>query len=275
VQHRLASRLVYRKVRDGVGGRLRLAVSGGAPLATELAEFFHALDILILEGYGQSECTTACTFNRPGAIRFGTVGPPLPRFEVRIAPDGEVLVRGPTVFAGYLHDEEATREVLDEGGWLHTGDIGELDSEGFLTITDRKRDLIVTAGAKNVAPQNLEHALTANRLIADAVVVGDRRPYLTALLTLDEDEARAWARRNGREGGLASIAADGELRRELQGAVDRVNAHASRHARIRRFAVLERGFSAEDDEITPTLKLKRRVIERNFAREIDALYAER
>ena len=187
-KHRIADKLVYSKVKDKLGGRLRVAISGGAPLAPEIAEFFLTLDILILEGYGLSECTTACAVNLPGRVKFGTVGRILPHFEVRTAEDGEVLIRSETVFAGYYNDEEATREAIDADGWLHSGDIGEIDEDGYLRITDRKKDIIVTAGGKNLAPQSLENALKSSNLISQALVVGDRRPYVVALISLDEDE---------------------------------------------------------------------------------------
>ncbi len=259
LRHRLADRLVYSKVKDKLGGRLRLGISGGAPLAQEIAEFFHALDILILEGYGLSECTTGCSVNRPGHVKFGTVGLPLPRFEVEIAPDGEILIRSETVFAGYYADEEATRGVLDADGWLHSGDIGELDEDGFLVITDRKKDIIVTAGGKNVAPQNLENALKSAKLVSQALVIGDRRPYLVALISLDEEEA-------AKEG-------QADFQAAVQEIVDAVNRDRSRFEQIKRFAILPRDFSMEHGEVTPTLKLKRRVAENNFAEEIEALYA--
>jgi long-chain acyl-CoA synthetase len=190
IRHRLANRLVYSKVKGRLGGRFRVGISGGAPLAREVIEFFHVLDVLILEAYGLTECTTGATANRPGAYRFGTVGQALPGVELRIAEDGEVLIRSDTVFAGYYKDEAATREVLDEGGWLRSGDIGHLDGDGFLTITDRKKDILVTAGGKNVAPQNLENALKTSPLVSQALVVGDRRPYVAALITLEEGVPR-------------------------------------------------------------------------------------
>ena len=186
-QHRLADRLVYSKIKDRLGGRLRVANAGGAPLAREIAEFFHSIDILILEGYGLSEITTAATVNLPSAFRFGTVGKPLPGVELRIEPDGEILIRSNTVFAGYYHDEAATREVLDDEGFVHTGDVGHIDEDGFLVITDRKKDLIVTAGGKNVAPQNLENELKTHRIVSHAIVIGDRRPYIGALVTVDPE----------------------------------------------------------------------------------------
>jgi long-chain acyl-CoA synthetase len=257
VQHRLANRLVYSKVKERLGGRLRIANSGGAPLSREVAEFFHALDILILEGYGLSECTTAATVNTPEAFRFGTVGRALPDVELRIAEDGEILVRSDTVFAGYFRDEAATREVLDGDGWLHTGDVGRLD-DGFLTITDRKKDIIVTAGGKNVAPQNLENELKASPVISQALVVGDRRPYVAALITLDPDASAPMT--------------DAEKQAAVQNAVDAVNRDRSRYEQIKRFVILPRDFSLEAGEITPTLKLKRKVAMNNFARELASLY---
>ena len=258
-QHGLADRLVYSKVKERLGGRLRAAISGGAPLAKEIAEFFHALDVLILEGYGQTEGTTATNVNRPNRFKFGTVGPALPGIEVATADDGEILVRGPTVFAGYYNDEEATRRVLPGDGWLHTGDVGEIDTEGFLTITDRKKDIIVTAGGKNVSPQNIENLLKNERWISQALVVGDRRPYLIALITLDEDE-------------LAGLSESTDARTRVEEAVERVNGELAHFEQVRRFAILPRDFSAEDNEVTPTMKLKRRIVEDHFADEIEKLY---
>jgi len=258
-QHRVADRLVYSKIKERLGGRLRIANAGGAPLGREIAEFFHALDILILEGYGLSEVTTAATVNRPNDYRFGTVGKPLPGVELRIAPDGEILIRSNTVFAGYYRDEEATREVLDEEGFVHTGDIGHIDDDGFLVITDRKKDIIVTAGGKNVAPQNLENDLKAHRIVSQAVVIGDRRPYVTALVTVDPEAVD----------GLNTDA----VHAAVQTAVDDVNADRSGFEQIKRFRVLPREFSTEENEVTPTLKLRRKVILDHFAAEIDALYA--
>jgi long-chain acyl-CoA synthetase len=258
VQHRLADRLVYSQIKARLGGRLRIANSGGAPLSSEVAEFFHALDILILEGYGLSEITTAATVNRPHDFRFGTVGKALPGFEIRIAPDGEILIRSDTVFAGYYHDEEATRATLDDEGFVHTGDIGHLDGDGFLVITDRKKDIIVTAGGKNVAPQNLENELKLNPLVSQVLVVGDRRPYIAALVTVDADAV------NGLE--------SDDVRAAVQAAIDDVNRERSTFEQIRRFAVLPRDFSIEHDEVTPTLKLRRNVILEHFADELEALY---
>jgi long-chain acyl-CoA synthetase len=260
-KHRLADRLVYSKVKARLGGRLRAAISGGAPLAKEIAEFFHVLDILILEGYGQTEETTASNVNRPNRFKFGTVGPAIPGIDVTIAQDGEILIKGPTVFAGYYKDEEATRAALPGDGWLHTGDVGEIDEEGFLTVTDRKKDIIVTAGGKNVSPQNIENLLKGIAWVSQALVVGDRRPYLVALLTLDPDEV---AKLDGRQD-AETLVAEG---------VEGVNAGLAPFEQIRRFEILPRDFSPEEDEITPTLKLKRRVVEQNFAAEVEKLYAD-
>jgi long-chain acyl-CoA synthetase len=259
VKHAIADRLVYSKVKKRLGGRWRLGISGGAPLAKEIGEFFHALDILIIEGWGLTECTTAAAVNRPNRLRFGTVGLPLPGFEVRTAEDGEILIRSQTVFAGYYKDDEATREVLGKDGWLRSGDLGEIDEDGFVKITDRKKDILVTAGGKNVAPQNLENALKTAPLVSQALVVGDRRPYVAALITVDPAVAE----------GLSP----GQVQERVQEIVDGVNAELSRFEQIKRFAILPREFSAEEDEVTPTLKLKRRVCAEHFAAEIEALYA--
>jgi long-chain acyl-CoA synthetase len=271
-RHRLADRLVFSKVKQRLGGRLRFAISGAAPLSRDVIEFFHAIDILILEGYGLTECTTACSVNLPHRLRFGTVGPVLPGFEVRIAEDGEILIRSETVFAGYLKDDAATREILDEDGWLHSGDVGELDADGFLTITDRKKDILVTAGGKNVAPQNIENALKRSKLISHAVVIGDRRPCLAALITLDEAEAAKWAAQHALDADSTAAADDERVRTEIQSTVDEVNADLARFEQIKRFVILPRDFALEHEELTPTMKLRRKVIAEHFTDEIEALY---
>jgi long-chain acyl-CoA synthetase len=220
---------------------------------------FHALVILIIEGWGLTECTTAASVNRPNRFRFGSVGPALPAFEVRPAEDGELLIRSETVFAGYYKDEEATREVLDDDGWLRSGDLGSIDEDGFIHITDRKKDILVTAGGKNVAPQNLENALKTAPLISQALVVGDRRPYVAALITVDPDQAQHLAPEEQSE--------------RVQTIVDEVNADLSRFEQIKRFTILPRDFSADEDEVTPTLQLKRRIVAEHFADEIEELYS--
>jgi long-chain acyl-CoA synthetase len=259
LKHRLADRLVYSKVKKRLGGRLRLGISGGAPLAKEIAEFFHSIDILIIEGWGLTECTTAASVNRPSHFRFGTVGPALPGFDVRAGEDGELLIHSETVFAGYYKDEEATREVLGEDGWLRSGDVGAIDEDGFITITDRKKDILITAGGKNVAPANLENALKTAPLVSQALVLGDRLPYVAALITVDP--------------AIADGLPQEEVERRVQAVVDEVNGELSRFEQIKRFCVLRRDFTAEDDEMTPTLKLKRRVVAEHFAREIEELYS--
>jgi long-chain acyl-CoA synthetase len=270
-QHKLADKLVYSKVKKKLGGRLRFGISGGAPLAKEIAEFFHVLDIPILEGYGTTECTTASNVNMLERFRFGTVGPAIPGIELRVADDGEIFVRSSTVFGGYYKDPEATRAVLDGDGWLHTGDIGSIDEDGFLTITDRKKDILVTAGGKNVAPQNIENDLKGSKYVSQAVVLGDRKPYVAALITLDEAEIRKALGDN--DVALPELAAGEDVRQLIQGVVDDVNRDRSRFEQVKRFAILPRDFSAEEDEITPTLKLRRGVVQEHFADEIETLYA--
>ena len=258
LQERLAERLVFAKVRERLGGRLRLGISGAAPLGADVMEFFHALGVPVVEGYGLTETSSSATVNEPGDFRIGTVGRPVEGAEVRLAEDGEILVRSDAVFAGYYKEPDATAEALSEDGWLRTGDVGEFDAEGFLRITDRKKDLIITAGGKNIAPQNLENALKSSRFVSQAIVVGDRRPYVAALVTLDEAEVMG----SGRD--------PQELVQEL---VDDVNRDRTRVEQIKRFVVLPRDFSQEEGEVTPTLKLRRRVIHEHFADEIESLYS--
>ena len=273
LQYRLADKLVYAKVKERLGGRLRTAISGGAPLGIEVAEFFHGLDILLIEGYGLTECTTAATTSTHSAFRFGTVGRALPGFELKLADDGELLVRSETIFQGYYKDPEATAEVMTPDGWLLTGDIAEIDADGYVTITDRKKDIIVTAGGKNVAPQNLENELKGSKYISQALVVGDRKPYVAALITVDAEEIGKWAAKEGIAGGPAELSQEPKVRELVQGIVDEVNADRSRHEQVRRFEILPRDFTMDADELTPTLKLKRRVCKEHFAAELDELYA--
>jgi long-chain acyl-CoA synthetase len=271
---RIADRLVFSKVREPFGGRLRMPGSGGAPLAKEIIEFFDAMGLRIAEGYGLTECTTACSTNRPDEYRFGSVGRPLPGFEVRIADDGEIEVRSETVFQGYYKEPEATAAVLGRDGWLKTGDVGTLDEDGFLHITDRKKDILVTAGGKNVAPQNIENDLKTSTYVSQALVVGDARPYVAALITLDPVEIGRWAASQGLESDVSALADDERVRELLQGVVDDVNRERSRFEQVKRFAILPRDFTMEAGEITPTLKVRRRAVQEHFATNIDALYAE-
>ena len=273
LQHTLADRLVFAKVKERLGGRLRTPISGGAPLAKEIGEFFDALGIRVLEGYGLTECTTAATTNRPDRYRFGTVGPALPGFELALAEDGELLIKSETVFAGYFKEPEATAEVLGEDGWLRSGDIATIDEDGFVTITDRKKDIIVTAGGKNIAPQNLENDLKTSRFVSQAMVIGDRRPYPAALITLDPVEIGKWAAEQGMGGDMASLAADPKVHELVSGIVEDVNRERSRYEQVKRFRILDRDFEMEHGEVTPTLKLKRRVVLEHFADEVASLYS--
>ena len=273
-RHRLADRLVLRKLRAAVGfDDVRILASGAAPIDAEVLRFFRSLGLEICEVYGQSENTGSTSLNRPGRSRIGTVGEVFPGNEVRIAEDGEILVRGAVVFPGYLHDREATEATLIDG-WLHTGDVGEFDGDGYLRITDRKKDLIITAGGKNISPGNLEGAIGTHPLIGHAVAIGDRRPYMTALLTLDPDEAPVIAARRGWPVDLQALARHPEVRAELQRHVDAVNSRLSHVEQVKRFAILGNDFSI-DEELTPTLKVKRKVVAEKYAGHIDALYTPR
>jgi long-chain acyl-CoA synthetase len=257
LQQRIADRLVFAKVRQKLGGRLRIGVSGAAPLGTDVLEFFHALGMLVVEGYGLTETASSLSVNDPDAFRFGTVGRAIEGTEIKFEPDGEILVRSDTVFSGYYKDPEATAAAFTADGWFRTGDVGEIDAEGFLKITDRKKDLIITAGGKNIAPQNLENALKASRFVSQALVVGDRRPYIVALITIDHAEVEASGR---------------DPRELVQGIVDGVNHDRVRVEQIKRFAILPRDFTQEDGEVTPTLKLRRKIVHEHFAETIDELY---
>ena len=272
VQHRLAERLVFSKVKERLGGRLRRPISGGAPLAKEIAEFFDSIGICILEGYGLTECTTAATTNTKERYRFGTVGPALPGFGLRLEDDGELLIRSETVFAGYFKEPAATAEVLGADGWLRTGDIASIDDDGFVTITDRKKDILVTAGGKNIAPQNLENDLKTSRFVSQAIVVGDRRPFPAALITLDPVEIGKWAAEQGIDGDPAALAGDVRVHELVAGIVDDVNRERSRYEQIKRFAILPRDFEMDRGEVTPTLKLRRRIVLDHFADDVAALY---
>src|SRR5581483_4036201 len=274
LQRAVFERLVYRRIRAAFGGRLRIAVSGGGPLGEWLTHFFTGVGVDIYEGYGLTESSPVLTLNVAAAWRPGTVGRPIPGTEVRIAGDGEILARGPQIFGGYWQNDVASKEALPDGGWLATGDIGELDADGFLRITGRKKDLIVTSGGKNVAPAPLEERLREHPLVTEAIVVGDRRPYIVALLVLDADGLRDWYAERGRPvPDHGSVPGDEELRGALQEAVDAANASVSQAESIRRFAVLPRELTVEGDELTPTLKVRRAVVEREYADLIESLYA--
>jgi long-chain acyl-CoA synthetase len=273
----LARKLVFSKVRatldEKLGGNMRLFVSGGAPLSRKIAWFFDLLGFKVLEGYGLTETSAAACVNLPEKIKIGTVGPPLPGTEVKIAPDGEILIRGPGVMKGYYKNEAATAEVLEADGWFHSGDIGEVDVDNFVRITDRKKDIIVTAGGKNVAPQNIENALKAFPLISQAVVHGDMRKYLVVLITVAEEPARKLLTDKGMTpGGYAELCRRSELQAAVQEIIDKVNAELPSYSTLKRFVVLDSDFSQETGELTPSLKVKRKVVNQKYKRILDGLY---
>jgi long-chain acyl-CoA synthetase len=271
LQHAVADRLALSKVRERLGGRIRVCVVGGAPISPEILEFFAACGLTVLEAYGLTETATGVSANRIGDVRPGTVGLPLRDMDVRIADDGEVLLRGPNIFAGYWHAPEATAAALVDG-WLYTGDVGEL-VDGYLKITDRKKDIIITAGGKNVSPANLENALRASPYIADACVIGDRRPFVAALVTLEDAEVDRVAEQHGWSERGAALGRRPEILALVQQAVDHVNAEVARASQIRQFAILAQPFTMDSGELTPTLKVKRQVVLERYAGVIEELYA--
>ncbi|MCO5996514.1 AMP-dependent synthetase/ligase [Actinoallomurus rhizosphaericola] len=273
LKHALFDKLVYGKLRAAIGGRVTHAVSGGAALGERLGHFFDGVGITILEGYGLTETTAPAAVNLPSENRIGTVGKPIPGTTVRIGDDGEVLVKGPNVFAGYWHNEEATKGALDEG-WFHTGDVGELDEGGYLRITGRKKEIIVTAGGKNVAPAPLEDRLRAHPLISQCMVVGDARKFIGCLITLDPEALEPWKEEHGKTGlSTAELVKDPDLVKEIDAAVADANTTVSRAEAIKKYRILEVDFTEESGHLTPTLKVKRNLVEKDFADEIEALYA--
>jgi long-chain acyl-CoA synthetase len=273
LKHAVFDRLVYAKLRAAVGGRVTHAVSGGAALGERLGHFFNGVGISILEGYGLTETTAPIAVNLPSDNRIGTVGKPIPGTSVRIGDDGEVLAKGPNIFAGYWHNDEATKEVMD-GGWFHTGDIGELDGDGYLKITGRKKELIVTAGGKNVAPGPLEDRLRAHPLISQCLVIGDGRKFIGCLITLDPEAVEPWQEQHGKSSlSMAELAEDPDLVKEIDAAVAETNASVSRAEAIKKYRILVADFTEESGHLTPTLKVKRNLVLKDFAVEIDALYS--
>ena len=264
---------LYAKVRAAFGGRVRQALSGAAPIAREVLEFFFAAGVPVLEGYGMTETTGLGTVSTLEHHKLGSVGRGAPGVEVRLAEDGEILARGPHLFAGYWRNDAATAELIDPDGWLHTGDLGTMDDDGYVTITGRKKDIIITAGGKNIAPANFENELRQSRWISCAVMFGDRRPYPVALITLDEDEIRGWAKDRGLPADLPGLAAHPEVRALVGEVLDKVNARHSNAEQIKRFAVLPRDLSIEHNELTPSMKVKRNVVLANHADLIESLYA--
>jgi long-chain acyl-CoA synthetase len=268
-----ADERIFKHVRALFGGRMREATTGAAPIAPDILEFFYAAGCPVLEGYGMTETTGVGTTSTRQEYRFGTVGRPMPGVEVSIAGDGEILIRGPNVFLGYWQNEAATREVLDDEGWIHTGDLGELDDGGYLKITGRKKDIIITAGGKNLAPANLENDLKQSRWISQAVMYGDRRPFPVALITLDEEEIVPWARERGLPTDMRELVRSDEVRALIQTELDAVNAKYAQVEQIKKFAILDHDLSQETGELTPTLKVKRSIVYDKYDDLFDGLYA--
>jgi long-chain acyl-CoA synthetase len=272
-KHALFDKLVYSKLRAALGGRVRWAVSGGAPLGTRLGHFYRGIGLTVLEGYGLTETTAASTVNTPGLIKIGTVGRPLPGVSIRIAEDGEVLIKGGQVFVGYYNNPQATAEALVDG-WFRSGDLGELDNDGCLRITGRKKEIIVTAGGKNVAPAVLEDRLRAHRLVSHCMVVGDAQPYIACLITLDVEALPAWAEQHGKGSlSLGDAAEDPDVIAEIQSAVDEANKAVSRAEAIKKFKILPVDWTEDSGALTPSMKLKRAVVLKEHAAEVDALYS--
>ncbi|MET0525708.1 MAG: AMP-dependent synthetase/ligase [Nocardioides sp.] len=271
-QHAVFSRLVYGKLREALGGRCQYAVSGGAPLGDRLGHFYRGIGVTVLEGYGLTETTAALTVNQPEALKIGTVGRPLPGTSVRVAEDGELLFKGGQVFVGYWNNDAATAEVLEGGGWFHTGDVGEVDDEGFVRITGRKKEILVTAGGKNVAPAVLEDRVRAHALVDQCLVVGDGQPFIAALVTLDREAVAAWATQHGKSAKVEDLVDDPDLRGEIEAAVEDANKAVSKAESIRKFRVLRGEWSEEGGQLTPSLKLKRNVVMRENKDDVAALY---
>ncbi|WP_017933914.1 AMP-dependent synthetase/ligase [Nocardioides sp. Iso805N] len=270
-KHALFAKLVYGKLLAALGGNCQFAVSGGAPLGERLGHFYRGIGLTVLEGYGLTETTGALTVNLPDALKIGTVGRPLAGTSVRVADDGELLFKGGQVFAGYWNNDKATGEALGDG-WFHTGDLGEVDDEGFVRITGRKKEIIVTAGGKNVAPAVLEDRLRAHVLVDQCMVVGDGQPFIGALVTLDPESLPTWAEAHGKQGGVEELYDDADLRAEVQRAVDDANKAVSHAEAIKKFVILPDAWTEEGGQLTPSLKLKRNVVMREFHDEVDALY---
>jgi long-chain acyl-CoA synthetase len=271
LQYAVADRQVLSKIRGLFGGRLRLAVSGAAPINPEILRFFESAGVLVLEGWGMTETSTAATISTPDDYKIGTIGKPLPGCEVKIADDGEILVKGPNIFQGYYKNEEATRETLVDG-WLHTGDIGEVDEDGYLKITGRKKDIIITAGGKNITPANLEAEIKQHPLVSQCVVIGDRRPYLVALVTLDPEEAVTYAKEHDLPQDPAELASNAKVQAEIEAHVDQINHKFARVEQVKKIRILPKDLSQEGGELTPTMKVKRAVVASKYEGEVDALY---
>jgi long-chain acyl-CoA synthetase len=275
LKHKVFDRLVYGKLRAAMGGKIEWAVSGGAPLGDRLGHFFRGIGVTILEGYGLTETSAATTVNRPDAIRIGTVGQPFPGASVKVAADGELMLAGAQIFKGYWNNPTATAEAIEPDGWFHSGDIGEIDDQGFVKITGRKKELIVTAGGKNVAPAVLEDRLRANWLVSQCMVVGDAQPFIAALVTIDPESFPGWLKQAGKPEGstIASMTNDPDLVAEIQKAVDEANKAVSNAEAIKKFTILQEDWTEEGGQLTPSMKLKRNVVMKEYASEVDALYS--
>jgi long-chain acyl-CoA synthetase len=276
VQHLLFDKLVYGRLRAALGGECIAAVSGGAPLGPRLGHFFNGIGVTIYEGYGLTETTAGVTVNRPDALRIGTVGQPVGGVTAKVADDGELLFKAPHIFVGYWHNDEATKEALEPDGWFHTGDLGEIDDDGYVRITGRKKELIVTAGGKNVAPAVLEDRIRAHWLVSQALVVGDQKPFIAALVTIDPESFPTWLERNGKPADteLADVVDDEDLRKEIQGAIDDANKAVSKAESIRKFTIVGEDWTEAGGQLTPSMKLKRSVVQKEQAEAIEALYAK-
>ncbi|MCU0265851.1 MAG: AMP-dependent synthetase/ligase [Actinomycetia bacterium] len=274
LQHAVFDKLVYSKLRTALGGRVRYAVSGGAPLGARLGHFYRGIGVIILEGYGLTETSAGATLNLPEAYKIGSVGRPVASTSIKIADDGEVMIKGPIVYRGYHNNPVATKEAIEPDGWFHSGDIGELDDEGFLRITGRKKELLVTAGGKNVAPAVLEDRLRAHALVSQCMVVGDNQPYIACLITLDRESLPAWLKTHGKpeDMPIEQVVADPDVTAAIQGAVDDANKAVSNAEAIKKFNILTEDFTEEGGQLTPTLKLKRGVVMAEFKDAVDALY---
>lgn len=275
IKHKIFDRLVYGKLRAAMGGKIEWAVSGGAPLGDRLGHFFRGIGVTILEGYGLTETSAATTVNRPDALKIGTVGQPFPGASVKVAADGELMLAGAQIFKGYWNNPTATAEAIEPDGWFHSGDIGEIDDQGFVKITGRKKELIVTAGGKNVAPAVLEDRLRANWLVSQCMVVGDAQPFIAALVTIDPESFPGWLKQSGKPEGstIASMINDPDLVAEIQKAVDEANKAVSNAEAIKKFTILQEDWTEEGGQLTPSMKLKRNVVMKEYASEVDALYA--
>jgi long-chain acyl-CoA synthetase len=272
-QHALFDRLVYSRLREALGGRCEYAVSGGAPLGDRLGHFYRGIGVNVLEGYGLTETTAALTANLPDAQKVGTVGRPLQGTTVRVADDGELLFKGGQVFAGYWHNDDATKDAVDADGWFHTGDVGEIDDEGFVRITGRKKEILVTAGGKNVAPAVLEDRLRGHLLVDQCMVVGDGRPFIGVLITLDRETLPTWAEQHGKPADVDALLDDPDLHAEIEAAVEDANKAVSKAESIRKFTVLPDEWTEEGGQLTPSLKLRRNVVLREYVDEVEALYS--